>query len=49
MYDAATWGEGTGEVSYKQFERFFEAKNRDWFPFRSTHQDGNTWLVEEVT
>ena len=49
VYDAATWGEGTGEVSYKQFERFFEAKNRDWSPSRSTHRDGNTWLVEEVT
>lgn len=48
VYDAATWGEGVGEVSYKQFERFFEAKNRDWFPFRSTHTGGTRWLVEEV-
>lgn len=48
VYDAAAWGSGTGDVSYKQFERFFEAKNRDWFPFRSTHADGNTWLVEEA-
>lgn len=48
VYDAAMWGEGTGEVTYKQFERFFEAKNRDWFPFRSTHTGGNTWLVEEA-
>lgn len=48
VYDAATWGEGTGDINYKQFERFFEAKNRDWFPFRSTHSAGNTWIVEEI-
>lgn len=48
VYDAVAWGDATGKVTYRQFERFFEAKNRDWFPFLSTHTDGNTWLVEEA-
>lgn len=48
VYESTCWGEGTGDVDYRAFCRFFEARNSGWFPFRSTHSEGNTWIVEEA-
>lgn len=41
------WSE-VGAISQDQFDKFFEERNSDWFPFRTRHLGGRKYIVERI-